>query len=120
MFKHLYQLWRHFKIDPEKFWDDEEKLTNEMVRILKQLKDEFDWSNSKYQLLARIRKVASSKTFTVRETKLLRKLVNQQTKEGEADFESVQYYFPGKSLQSLKAKYYEKFDYLKKRKANKA
>jgi len=37
----------------------------------------------------------------------LRKLVHKQKKENYLDFDEIQYYFPGKSVESIKKKYYE-------------
>ena len=71
--------------------------------------------NRKKDLLRRIRKIGLRKTFSVREIKLLRKLINQQVKEGFIDFEAIHGQFPGKTIEQLKEKYNQKFDYLKRR-----
>jgi len=66
-------------------------------------------------LLKRIRKIGNNCDFSVRETKLLRKLVNQQLKNGHTDFEAILEQFPGKTKGMLERKYYEKMNYLCKK-----
>ena len=58
------------------------------------------------KLLERIRKIAMNQfKFSSRDTKLFRKIVKQQKKDGYIDYEEIQYYFPGKSLDVIKKKY---------------
>ena len=56
--------------------------------------------------------------FSVREVKLLRKLINNQKKRGYVNYSEIHDQFPGKSLKLLEKKYNEKYDYLTKKKGN--
>mmetsp|Transcript_3635 Transcript_3635/g.3379 ORF Transcript_3635/g.3379 Transcript_3635/m.3379 type:complete len:83 (-) Transcript_3635:21-269(-) len=72
------------------------------MRILEQLIIEIKWRKSrKIQLLNRIRKLITKTSFSIRDTKLLSKLVNQQRRDGHIDLESILYYFPGKTVDLL-------------------
>jgi hypothetical protein len=70
---------------------------------------EICWKGTKNELLKRIRRIAFKHDFSAREVKLLRKLVNEQKKHGYTNFEEVQYYFPGKTIEMIEAKYNEKY-----------
>ena len=71
--------------------------TEEMFEVLNIIKSKLGWKRSKNLLLTRIRKVGKNTKFSVRETKLLRKLINQQLKDGLTDFSAVLHHFPGKT-----------------------
>ena len=62
-----------------------------------------------------MRKVANNPNFSARETKLLRKLINKQKKEGYLNFTQIQDDFPGKTLENLESKYNEKYLHLLRR-----
>ena len=75
--------------------------------------------NKLKSLLARIQKIGRNRTnFTIREVKFLKKLINQQKKDGYTDFEEVADHFPGKSVETLENKYYEKSSISKYRHRN--
>jgi len=67
------------------------------------------WIESKFKkIIVRVRNFLLKKDkFSVRDVRLLRKLVHKQKKENYLDFDEIQYYFPGKSVESIKKKYYE-------------
>ena len=73
--------------------------------------EQIKWRSGPTVLLRRIRRIGRSKTFSVRETKLLRKLINGQKRQGYVDFEEIQDEFPGKTIEMLKKKYNEKYLY---------
>jgi hypothetical protein len=100
-------------LDIEDFWKDNEILRPQLYKLLLKVKEEINWGGPKVELLKRIRKLGKSTTFTVREVKLLRKLINQQKREGYTDFKAVLYYFPGKSLKMVRNKYNEKYRHAK-------
>jgi hypothetical protein len=77
--------------------------------LLIKIREKIDWRGPKIELLRRIRRLGRSKKFTVRDVKLLRKIVNQQKREGYTDFKAALYYFPGKSVEMIERKYNEKY-----------
>ena len=109
MFRILHKIWREKDVPPSKFWEGTEKAGPELKALLVAISQEICWKGTKNELLKRIRKVALKKGFSAREVKLLRKLVNEQKKNGYTDFEEVQYYFPGKTTEMLEEKYNEKY-----------
>ncbi|CAI2383005.1 unnamed protein product [Moneuplotes crassus] len=115
MFVILTELCKNSGIDISGFWTLE-SLTPVYTNILKILANKINWDCYKIKnLLARIKKIGNkSKEFSAREVKLLRKLINQQKRENYTDFSAILYEFPGKSIETLRAKYNEKYDYLKK------
>ncbi|CAI2359788.1 unnamed protein product [Moneuplotes crassus] len=88
-------------------------LLDELHReIIETLASEIHWPIQKLpKLLQRIKKIGmNSNNFTVRDTKLLRKLINSQKKAKlPVDFTKISHNFPGKSIETLKAKYNEKY-----------
>ena len=86
----------------------------ELEGILKALKQIIKWKRNIKSLYDRISNIYSD-DFTIRETKLLRKLINQQKKEGYIDYQAIIYHFPGKTIEACKEKYLEKYDHLKRR-----
>ena len=90
------------------FWKDNNKLSGGLYKIYKQVLKIVNWKGHKPDLLKRIRRVGTKSTFSAREIKLLRKLINQQKREGYVDFNSILYFFPGKSVKMLEQKYYNK------------
>ena len=82
--------------------------------MLIKVESKFDWRSGRPTLLKRIWRVGTNTSFSVRDKKLLRKLVNQQVREGYKDFQKILHFFPGKTIEMLEKKYNEKFDYLKR------
>ena len=97
------------KVEISHFWK-KNQLEESHMKILKLVGKKVQWRMNKLKsLLARIQKIGRNATnFTVREAKLLRKLINQQKKDGYTDFKVVADDFPGKSIKTLKNKYYKK------------
>lgn len=112
MFKLLNTFCKEEKISPCEFWKKDEKINSVHKSILCRIVSETNWKGTKNELLSRMRKVALNSTFSVRDVKLLRKLVNEQKRNGYTNFEEVLYYFPGKSLEMIEEKYNEKYSYL--------
>ena len=108
----LIQLWEEHWIPIDDFTNPNGETSEEMVEVLRIMKKKLEWKRSKMVLLKRIRKISNNREFSVRETKLLRKLINKQKKDGYIDFQEVLFYFPGKTIDILKNKYNEKFNYL--------
>ena len=93
-------------MEVEKFYDPEAQLSEELDNILTKLVYETKWRRSrKLELLQRVRKIASDTTFSVRDGKLLKRLVTKQVKNGTVDFEALLYYFPGKNVEMIKKQY---------------
>ena len=91
------------------FLHSNEELTGIHENIMGQLVEYTSWKGTVRRLLERIRRIGRQSDFSVRQTKLLRKLINGQIREGYTDFEAVLQYFPGKTVEMLEAKYNEKF-----------
>ena len=80
--------------------------------ILEDLVRKIKWRMCRRKdLFNRIKKLVWDPSFSVRDKKLLKKLVNQQRKKGQEDYESLLYYFPGKTIEMLKEKYNEKISF---------
>lgn len=111
MFKRLNELWYMRGVDISDFWKSSCGINEEWWDIIQILAKEIKWDTDKSeQLITRIRKIGKNdKYFTVRDVKLLRKLINTQKKNGSVDLTKVAYYFPGKTIQTLKLKYNEKY-----------
>ena len=52
-------------------------------------------------LVQRVQKLANNQKFSVRDKKLLIRLVKNRPKEDQIDYEAVIYHFPGKSVEQL-------------------
>ncbi|CAI2383208.1 unnamed protein product [Moneuplotes crassus] len=111
MFKRLIELCKECQVQVSDFWSSATILSSELWGILERIAAEISWSPSKLdQLLTRIKKIGKNPDkFSARDNKLLRKLVNQQKRNGYIDYQEVLYYFPGKSLETIKKKYGEKW-----------
>jgi hypothetical protein len=90
------------------FWIDNSKLTGTLKVILRSLCVEVDWKDRASKLLKRIRRIGRNQDFSVRDWKLLRKLVNQQKRAGNVNFSKLEYFFPGKSEELLQRTYTER------------
>lgn len=81
-------------------------LSKKLMQILEDLIEEISWRRSrKQQLVQRIRKLIMDPSFSIRDTKLLSKMVNQQRKKGYTDYQELLYYFPGKTVEMLSDHY---------------
>lgn len=88
------------------FYGTENELSEQLDAILTKLVYETKWRRSrKLELLQRIRKIAADTTFSVRDGKLLKRLVMKQLKDGEISFGDLLYYFPGKTADMLEKQY---------------
>lgn len=119
MFIKLTELCAQEGIQVSGFWTSH-PLDSTFSKVLKMLAVKINWDCYKMKnLLARIKKIGKrAESFSAREVKLLRKLINQQKKEGFTDFQRIAYYFPGKTVETLEKKYNEKYDYLKNKKVS--
>lgn len=97
------------------FWDHQDSLPDDLWSSLDHIAKESGFKGKKVRLLQRIQKIGKETKFSVRDRKLLRKFINKQYEEGKVDFESVLYYFPGKTVQMLKNEYNKKFESSSKR-----
>lgn len=84
------------------FWKDDLPLHHTEAIILFELTMQIGWKrNRKVDLLKRIRRIGRRQSYSVRETKLLRRLFNQQIQKGVFDYEAILEHFPGKTIESL-------------------
>ena len=65
-------------IEISDFWHTKKSLRGDLYDSLKVFEELIQWRSGPKILLRRIRRIGKSKTFSVRETKLLRKLINSQ------------------------------------------
>ncbi|CAI2363226.1 unnamed protein product [Moneuplotes crassus] len=109
MFHTLLQICEKNQTRIEEFWNSFDTLKKVHVKILKELSDKVMWKRKNFvSLHSRIRKIGEKRhTFTVREVKFLKKMVNKQQRKGRTDFNELVYYFPGKKEEQLIRKYNE-------------
>ena len=97
MFAKLKELWadKGWKINEFKTLDcsSNSKLNGILDSILSQT----NFKGSKVYLLKRIQKLISIQKFSVREVKLLKKLVETQLIGETINFKQIEYFFPGKN-----------------------
>ena len=108
----LNKLCKNSNVEISEFWEDDEPLSEDLYDILRRLEYEIQWRSGLPILLRRIRRVGKNTKFSVRDTKLLRKLINGQKKQGYINFEAVLDDFPGKTISMLQNEYNKKYDYL--------
>lgn len=106
MFKILHDLWDQYCVSIECFYDSDRVFSKDWDQVLNKLIEQIKWRNSrKEELLTRITKIAANKSFSVRDGKLLKKLVKSQSSKGEIDYKALQYYFPGKTVEMIAQEY---------------
>ena len=93
-------------IETKEFWNSSYPLSDSLKEVLNKLHKDTLWKGSTKELYKRIVKLGLS-TFSVRELKLLKKIVKDQTKSGKINFEELSYHLPGKSYESIKSKLIE-------------
>jgi len=64
-----------------------------------------EWKRESTFMKARFQKLYENTDFSVREMKLLKRLVKRQKKVGSINWEKISYNFPGKSAQLIKDTY---------------
>ena len=91
----------------EDFWKSFYELNSHQIKILEELSEKVMWKRKNFTSLhSRICKIgARRETFTVREIKFLKKMVNRQLRKGYTNFQELVYYFPGKTVDKLTEKY---------------
>lgn len=88
------------------FWSDAYPLPKPETDILIALAKKISWKrNRKLDLLKRIRRIATRKTFSVREKKLLKRIINKQKANGIEDVNEITENFPGKSIERCYEEY---------------
>lgn len=108
MFQKLCQLLTKYEVEMDDlFAVKSNRLKGNALIVLSEISDIINWKSDRCDLLKRIRKLVSQTVFSVRDRKLLSKLINKQRKVGEISFEALLYYFPGKSVETLKKNYYK-------------
>ncbi|CAI2383676.1 unnamed protein product [Moneuplotes crassus] len=106
MFRILRELCDTHCVSLSNFCSVRKPLVESAQQVLDKLSEAIKWRNSrKEDLLKRISKYANDPTFSVRDARLLRDLVKLQSQEGDIDFTSLLYYFPGKTTEQLEQQY---------------
>ncbi|CAI2362036.1 unnamed protein product [Moneuplotes crassus] len=81
LFKILNAICKEHGVSVTNFWKDSAPLPRREKSILIALADKICWKrNRKLDLLKRIRRIATKKTFSVREKKLLKKIISKNSK----------------------------------------
>ena len=83
-----------------KHWRSSAKINEILCQVLVQT----NFKGNKTLLLKRIQKLLLSQEYSVREEKLLKKLVLIQLKSGKIDFNQLEYFFPGKDSEEIRRK----------------
>ena len=106
MFSVLNKLLKEYDIPLSDFEGNNFPLSDRLMDVLDELISMTKWRKSrKFELLQRSRKMIMNKTFSIRDKKLLSKLVNQQKRQGFINYEEIVYYFPGKTAKMLEIQY---------------
>ena len=98
LFSKLKQLWAVRNRDISDFWIHNRGVDYLLDEILDEVLSQISYKGDKDQLLKRIRKVARFKTFSIRDRKLLKKLVEAQKQKHDIDLAQLEYFFPGKEI----------------------
>ena len=83
--------------DISEFFVADCKLDSVLDTILSKVHDRINFKQSRCFLLNRIRKVAANSEFSIRDKRLLKKIVTAQSKSGNLNLDNIEYFFPGKS-----------------------
>ena len=95
LFNKLKNLWYESGRDISEFWINKE-VDSTLDEILTNTLLQIDFKGEKDLLLKRVRKLASNQEFSIREKRLLKRLVEVQRNSGKLDFRQIEYFFPGK------------------------
>ena len=76
----------------------ESKLTN----IFEQISKEVNFNGNKSAFLNRIRKIGYKTDFTLRDNKLLKKLIDVSVEYGNINLDQIEYFFPGKDPSQIR------------------
>ena len=89
--------------DISEFFIPDCKLDSVLDTILSKVHERINFKQSKYFLLNRIRKVAANSEFSIRDKRLLKKIVTAQSAFSNFNIENIEYFFPGKSRILIKS-----------------
>ena len=93
-----------FKISIIDFLQEAKVKDSLLSKVLNEMKLIIDWKSDTFKLRQRFLKMVQSKSFSSRETKLLKKLVTQNKTQKNVCWETILFHFPGKTINSLKQK----------------
>ena len=96
MFSILKELWGFKQRSICEFLASEFEADIVLKEILAEAHQRTNFRGDKVYLLKRIQKLASNQTFSVRENKLLKKLITKQFESNRINFGQIEYFFPGK------------------------
>ena len=74
------------------------------ANIINRLAIDTNWSSTPYHLLYRILRLWSNQEFSVRQEKLLKKLLSRKSKDKQIDLRKIAEFFPGKFTNSIQSK----------------
>lgn len=84
MFQKLNEICEEYGCQISEFWQFKQKPSGALAMVFEEIVDVVGWKGPKRDLLKRIRRIGGKTHFSARESKLLRKLVNQQRKAGNS------------------------------------
>ena len=102
LFGILKELWELHQRNIDEFLTSQLELDITLKEILSEAHQRTNFRGGKIYLLKRIQKLVSIQTFSVRENKLLKKLISQQLDSKKIDFVQIEYFFPGKQSEVVR------------------
>ena len=102
MFMILKELCTNNQRNISDFWKVDLESDLVLQKILIEVHQQTNFKGDKIYLFKRIKKLGSKQKFSVRENKLLIKLIQLQLKSNKLDFNQIEYFFPGKSSNVLR------------------
>lgn len=91
----LIDLLKEYGLTMEQFLIKKPSSDKDVREIIAFLAKEYNWTRSYPQLHQRFVRMCSNQTISVRERKMLVRLVKKQARAGEINFEALQPTFPG-------------------------
>ena len=102
LFEILKEFWELHQRNIDEFLTNQFEVDVTLKEILTEAHQRTNFRGSKVYLLKRIQKLVSTQTFSVRENKLLKKLVTGQLESCKIDFLHIEYFFPGKQSEVVR------------------
>ena len=102
LFGILKELWELHQRNIDEFMTNQFDADITLKEILTEAYQRTNFRGDKIYLLKRIQKLVSTQTFSVRENKLLKKLITQQLESKKIDFVQIEYFFPGKQSEVVR------------------
>ena len=102
LFSKLQKLWYDNGREASEFLWNYSESDFTLQKILSDAYKQTNFKRDKIQLLKRIRKLISNQKFSLRELKILKKLVRAQKLSHKIDYKQIEYFFPGKLSENVR------------------